>query len=403
MAAPDFSANPRVAPTTVTGTRGPENVSERRVIVDMADEIAYYAPTQTPFTVLTRRSGKSRTSTQYRFDWMEQDEYPRQLTAASAQDADDTSVSLAAGQGAYVQLNSVLINKRTSETILVAAAPTGDSLGTIVRGIGSVAQDIQIGDEFYLSGEIFSDGSGKGVFKSVVETVLFNYTEIVKTSFGITGRQQNTSLYGGKDWPQLKKVKGIEHAKSLEYRYFFGTRAVRTDTSTGHLQTFTNGIKAHLQSNVWDCAGQRPTDSQFNDFLEDALRWGPSGYQSGTGLATKWFFHSARWNTIINEWGVDKVRLVPEDKIFGLKVNSYLSPHGKVMLVHTPILDYADKDKAFLLDMNLITVVNHQGRGTKLIQDIEQPDFDTVEAQYMTDSGVELKLEGAHALVVGAA
>lgn len=393
----DFSVNPRPFPTTVTGARGPEDINQARVVVDMKDDILLYMPSATPLLSLSGKFRGKRVATQYRFDLLFQDEEPRTVNGATAIAAGVTTLVVNTGQGARIPRFAVLLNVRTGESLYVGSGHTGTDSVPVTRGIGSTAVDTVVGDTFILTRTVHEDGSAKGDFISAIESNDFNYTEIVKTGFGVTGRQAVTKLYGGKDLPFIRKIKGIEHAKSLEFQMFHGTR--HQITTGAHVTSFSGGIDYFVKSNIWNLDGTVPTERAFVEFLEEAMKWGRGGNLDGS--RQKWLFMSSRWATEINAWGNDRIRITPKEKVLGLDVKEYASPHGTVRFVVDPILDYYYPDRAYLLDLNHVRPAVLNGRDTKLLKDIQNNDIDGMEEQYMTDAGVEVELEASHSILKG--
>jgi len=394
----EFNPNPRTDPTLVSGTRGPENQNTARVVVDMQNEILLYQPEATPLLTLTGKMRKKREAVNARFEWLEKDEYPRSLEVTAAADSDDTIISVVEGQDARVFTGAVVINLRTGENILVNAAPTSGSLGTVVRGIGGGAADIVIGDKLLYAFNAYEDGSGLGVLKSIQEFNEYNYTQIIRTPFGFTGRDLVTELYGGRDEMTETKWQAIEHKKSIEYAMAFGKRDLRTPS---HQQTFTKGVDNFIVTNRWNVEGVSLTERSFVDFLEVGMKWGKGGNQNGSG--TKYLLCSSRWLTEINGWVGDRLRYKPLDDSIGFAAQEFNSPHGNVELLRWPLLDYFHPDRAFLLDFNHIRYVYLRARDTKLYVDRQANDIDGKTNEYLSDVGVQVNFEHAHSALFGLA
>lgn len=392
----DFAPNPRTAPSMISGTRGPENVDSARVIADVSEDIVLYRPSAAPFMSLSNKFRDSRTATQRRFDWFEKDEYPRSVTLAAASIVGDTVLDVEAGQGARIAGRFVLVNTRTRESVYVTSVST-DAL-TVTRNIGGDEADMDIGDTLVFTRPVAEDGAGIGTLKSIVEVNKFNYTEIIRTPFGFTGRQEHTDLYGGKDPVTERKWHGIEHKKSIEEMYFFGRRNKITGAG-GHEVTFSGGLEDFITTNIWDVTGMALSERAFVEALEVLMREGRGGNRNGS--ATKWLFASSAWLTEIEFWAKDKLYYEPLDDELGLSARTYTSTHGKVMLLATPILDENHPDYAFLVDLNHITPVTHQGRGTKLLKNREGNDIDGSQEEYMSDVGIQVEFEHAHAIFKG--
>jgi hypothetical protein len=386
----DYSPNPRAVATTVAGTRGPENENATRLVAEINDEIYLYSPTDAPLSVFTGRIMGQRTVHNYEFKFLEQDEYPRAFTLSAASLVSDTVLDFNAGEGAKIPTFAVLLNLRTGESVWATSIAT-DAV-TVVRGIGSAQADMVAGDTLVYTRQVFPDGGSKGTYKTVQVSTDFNYTEIIKTGFGFTGRQQNTEFYGGSDVESTRKWAGIEHTKSIEFMMFFGSRQLNT-TSQTHYTTFSGGADYFIK-NIWNVAGSDPTEEAFVEVLEDAMRWGKGGYRGGRG--TKYLFCSSRWLRKLNAWARDRVRITQNEKTLGIKIMGYDSPFGTVNFVHSPILDYHTADRAYLVDLNHVRQVVHRGRGTKLLKNIQENDFDGLEEQYQSDLGAEWSLADSH-------
>lgn len=393
----DFNPNERTAPTMISTVRGHEQLNSARVVVDMEDQILLYQPEATPLMTLTAKMRKKRQAVNPRFDWLEKDEYPRGLDVTAAQDSDDTSISVVAGQEARVYAGAVVINLRTGENILVGGTSSG-TLSSLTRGIGGGASDIQIGDKLLFGFNAFEDGAGLGGLRSIQEFNFYNYTQIVRTAFGFTGRDLQVELYGGRDEMTETKWQAIEHKKSIEYAMAFGKRHLITGT---HQQTFTDGIDSRIVTNRWNVAGTALSERAFVEFLEVGMKWGKGGNQNGSG--TKYLLCSSRWLTEINSWVGDRLRYKVLDDSIGFSAQEFNSPHGNVELIRWPLLDYFHPDRAYLLDLNHIRYVYLRGRDTKLLYDRQANDIDGKTNEYFSDVGAQTEFEHSHSALYGLA
>ena len=393
---PDYVAPRRPNPTLVTGSRGPENITEGRVVADMSEDIYLIQPSASPFTVISSKTRDKRKATQRRFDWMEKDAYPRALELAADSIVGDLVLDFVAGQGVRVADEYVLMNTRTREQVLVQSVST-DAV-TVVRGIGGSEADMAAGDQLVITRAVYPDGADIGTLKSTEEAEYYNYTEIIRTPYGFTGRDLNTDLYGGKDRMTESKWQAIEHKKSMEYAFLFGRRHTRTGDNN-HEQTFTGGLEYWIDDSVWDVSGVALSERAFVEFLEEAMREGPGGYKNGKSV--KVLYHSARWATELNGWYADRIQMSTNDKLGGLAIGEILTPHGRVKLVHNPIFDEFHPDMAMLIDQGNVRYVYHQGRDTKLYEGRQGNGIDGLQLEWLTDCGVEVKDSPSHAILKG--
>jgi hypothetical protein len=392
-----FTPAARANPTIVVGERDPGSTVQQRIIADVKDEIIFVQPSAAPLTHMTKRFRK-REVTQYSYDWLEKDVYPRLTDVVGAVLSSDTSIVLGAGQGASIPVNAMLLNRRTREQVLVTSIST-DTL-TVVRGIGGIQEAMNDGDKLDFLRSVFEDGSSKGSLKSVKEDRKFNYTEIIRTAYGFTGRQQNTSMYGGKDPATERKWQAIEHSISIEEMLLFGRRHTRTGAG-GKLQTMSGGLEFFITTNVWDLAGNEPNVDQIVEVLEEGMKHGRGGYLSG-GTRTKWLFCSPRWGSKFSKMGHDKIQYRPADEKLGIKIGSLDTSHGTMQIVEDPLLTGPEHGGwAFLIDLNHVFYVYHQGRDTKLLDNRQANDVDGMEEEYLTDCGAQVELEFAHSIWKG--
>ncbi len=392
-----FTPAVRPSPTVVVGERDISSVPSQRVIADVKDEIIFVQPSASPLTYMTKRFHK-REVTQYSYDWLEKDIYPRLSDVVGAVLSTDLTIVLGAGQGASIPFNGVLLNRRTREQVLVVSVST-DTV-TVIRGIGGIQEAMVDGDKLDLLRVVFEDGSSKGNLKSIKEDRKFNYTEIIRTIYGFTGRQQNTSMYGGKDPATERKWQAIEHSISIEEMLLFGRRHTRTGAG-GKLQTMSGGLEYFITSNVWDLGGNEPNVDQMVEVLEEGMKHGRGGYLSG-GTRTKYLFASPRWASKFQKMGHDKIQYRPADTSLGIKIGQLDTVHGTLMIIEDPLLTGPEHGGwAFLVDLNHCYYVYHQGRDTKLLDNRQANDVDGAEEEYLTDCGAQVELEFAHMIWKG--
>jgi hypothetical protein len=397
---PEFAPVPPTAPTIVTGSRGPENILDRRVKIDMSDRINTYRPSAYPFSVLTRRLRDTRTADNPKFEWMEDDLYPRQIVLTADSLIADTSLDVAAGDEARIPKYAVLLNTRTREQVYVTNSGSGSL--TVTRDIGATGEkNMTAGDTLLYIATVFEDGSLSGIARTTKDVGLYNYTTIQKTSVEFTRRGAKTKLFGGSDPMTERKRAAIEHARSIEYTLFFGQRNKITG-SGGHETTFTGGLEYWIKSNIWDVSGTTVSERAFDEVLEEVMRWGDGGNMQG-GTATKYLLMSSRWLTELNWFAKGKVEYRPLDETIGFASMEYLSPHGRVRFIHAPILDLDHPGYAFLVDLNHVRYVKFQDDDTHLEKNLEENDRDGSKEQYITDFGLEVNLERSHAIFKGLA
>ena len=395
---PAFNPGPAPEPTVINNYRGPEDHTSGRVVVDMKDQILFYRPSATPFLTITSGIKGSRTAKNRKFEWLEKDSEPQFVTETAALTPTGTTLTVSSADGDKLAANDILRNIRTGDVALVTAEAAGSV--TITRAIGGAGQVGAINDVWQVIGSSYPDNSTLGTPKSITEYEFYNYTQIIRTPFAFTGRDLATELYGGSDKMNETKWQGVKHKRLIEKAMLFGKRHKIDASGSTHERTFTGGLEWAITTNRWDVSGITLTKSVFDQFLESALREGKGGYLYGSG--TKYFFHSSRWGTLFSEWADVKLEYRVLDKQYGMKANVYQSPHGRLMLVHAPILDEPGAaGSGFIVDVNHVDHVTLRGRGTKLLSGREENDRDGEAYEYFSDIGLQVEHEKAHSYVTG--
>ena len=392
-----FVPVPRTPLEIVTGSRGPENFNPEQVKVEMLDEIISYMPNSHPLQTLTSHFKDTDQVENYRFEWIEDDEYPRETTLTAASAVGDTTLDIPVGEETRFAAQYELLNVNTGELVLISSVASG--VLTVTRDIGATGQtNMSAGDKLVFIAPIYEDGAGAGVLKSTKKVPQFNYTQIMRLPFGWTRRGGKIDLYGGKDPAYLRKKMGSEHAKSTELAAFFGKKESRSGAS--HLITFTDGLVNRIKNNVLDVTATGSlTEDIFDEFLETALREGEGGYLHGSG--TKYAFFSARLITRIAKWAKDKLQYRIMDKKIGFGAYDYQSPHGMLKITHTPILDYNHSGWGFIVDLNHVTKVVFGGDDMALLKNRQANDVDGTTEEYLSDVGWRWELSDAHSQIKG--
>jgi hypothetical protein len=392
--------SPRTPADVITGSRGPENYNSEQVKVEMQDEIVSYMPNAYPLQTLTNRLKGTDRVENYRFDWIEDDEQPREIVLTGQALPADTTLDCAAGDEARVAAGYLLQCVETRELVRVASAPTSGSI-TVVRAIGGDQSTLEAGYHLVFLATAAEDGAAAGVLKSNKKFPKYNYCQIIRTPYGYTRRGGKTGLYGGKDPAYLKKKAGAEHAKSVELCMFFGKRDYKSGDN--HLITFMGGLESQIKTNVWDVSRSdgRFGEDSFDEFCEELFRWGEGGSQQGMGK--KYLFASSRLVTRINWFAKQRLQYRILDESIGFRALEYTSPHGDILILKTPILDYHHNGGGFFLDMNHVDKKVFGGDDMVHRDGIQSPDVDGTTNEYLSDVGLQVELECSHAIIKGVA
>lgn len=364
--------------------------------IDMANEILELEPNQAPFVTLTQKLKKVK-ATNPKFQWQESLSMPW-LTTVSAS---ATSAATAIGVTADIfRVNDVVRITSTGEAILVTATAAGAITATRALGSGAgsaagaiAAASAQTGSELFIVGNSNAEGATLREIKHPQLTSQFNYCEIFRTPFGVTGTEDATEHYGGDERARLRAKFGIEHVRNLERSFWFGARDIKNTN-----QRTSGGVVEYLTTNRTNVGGSL-TEATFKTFLKSGFRYGSSrkvlfcsptvkvaidGFPTaGTGAVA----HINDPGSGNNKWGIDLV--------------TYMSSQGVVdVVMHRAWNDSTVLGGyAFLIDP--ANVEYHYLRDTMLRPNVQAPDYDGMKDEYLTECGLKLANEPTHAQLIG--
>jgi hypothetical protein len=263
-------------------------------------------------------------------------------------------------------------------TNTAAGAITAQKVGVYAQVSASAASEV------YLVSSAAAEGAVLREIKFPQLVTQFNYCQIFRTEWGVTGTEDATEHYGGDERARLQKFNGIEHARKLEQAFFFGAKdIVGTQRTCGGLIEF-------IQTNV-TTLGAALTEASWQTWLQQAFRFGSS---------SKVAFCSPRAVSVIEGFARATLRVVNDDAArFGVKMRVYESGQGSVGIVKHP--DWRDsavyQGYMFLVDMD--AVKPRPLRGTKLRMNVQVPAYDGFQDEFLTETTLQVIHERKHALL----
>lgn len=282
----------------------------------------------------------------------------------------------------------------TGEVMIVDAINTGTNTITVRRGIGTTAAALADNDVLLVIGNVYPEGSLSRTSKTTLEVKNYNYTQIFRTPFSVTRTNNKSKLWTENDYLYEMRKQGIEHLKDIERAFWFGARSEQVNATTGTPERTTGGILNDITTNVTD-AGGTLTESEWESFLETAFT---------NGATEKYIFCSPRTISVVSQFATNKLRHIKpgEDRVSGLSIMEWQSPHGLAKLVRNPLFSEVSSSvvSAVALDMQNIKYRFLSDSDTKLYEDIQENDRDGKKGEYISEVGIQTMLEQTHAKLI---
>lgn len=348
----------------------------------------------TPLTVILGRLSEDRAHN-FRIDWQEAGIIPTLLTVAQTEATLGLSIVFTDGAASLVA-QTLLYNPRTDDIRRVTAV-TGQTATVVNSQGGSTSTVWNALDPIHILPPNIPEDDDE-VFRtaSAQDNNVFNFTQLVRLQFAITRSMDRMDTWfggPGSKREQLKKQKFREFREKFEKMLYFGGRAT-LGTSPAD-QRSMGGLNFYLRNGTLfkDFNGIF-TETGLDNFLLSYKECNPDASQLS-------LFCAENVISKISQFAKDKIRISPDSKAYGLKINQYI---GAIMvnLVPLPLLsDVETRGWGWLLDMERITL-------KYLINTMFHPDakgagwseiiFDT----YRANASMLIGNEDRHAMFVGA-
>jgi len=375
---------------------GTNTIAEHRLRIDMSEKIAELEPNASPLITLTKKMKRTRVVTNPEFSWMEQDPGNRWDAINKSTGYNASATGWAVDHAGYFRVGDIVQVPSTTEVVLVTAVDNTGNTITVIRGWGgSTTAPLVDNDPLVILGNANEEGAKLREIKTTEPVKKTNYTQILRTPVGVTNTLAATSTYGPKAMAYYRHLDGINHAIDMERTMWLGKKG--KDIHNGKPRRTTGGILEFLTENVLDVStiSGGLTEQAFTEWLEDVFRYGSS---------EKILFACGRLCTIIDLWAQYKLKTVPGERTYGVKIKEYVSSHGTLYIVKHKLFEgpvYGGM--GVILDMNNVAYCPLKGRDTKLLTGRQDPDEDAVKDEYITELGVEVRLPKTHAIIKGAA
>ena len=309
-----------------------------------------------------------------------------------------TAIQLAAGstQDGYFIQGAIVVNTRTGEMMqLTADANTAADTIAVTRNIGGTAFTINDQDRLMVAGFAAAEGADAPSPVSFDATLVFNFTQIFRTSWSLTNTQKSTTFRNG-DKEAEYGAKALKlHMSDIERAMFWGRRVELNGTSAQPTR-YTGGLMSTLTTVLDGSTASVPgliTETDFDAFLVNTV--------FAFGSKEKVAFCGP---TVINHlMRIAKDRWQPSqvDNTYGVSFTRYTTFAGDLVVhLHPQFRQMPNMaNAAVLLDFPYLKYRYLKGRDTQLLQNRQGTSADRVLHEYLTECGLELLQNKVHTVI----
>lgn len=323
------------------------------------------------------------------------DELPdRKLTVNGAvASTSTTSITVDAGNdNLFAVKGTMLVNAATGEVMRCTADSTATGL-TVERNIGGTSHQIADDANLFISGSAFEEGATSPTAISFDASVDYNYTQIFRTSYGLSNTLSATNLRTGDKEDELATKALKLHMQDIERAMFFGKRHEANGTSSQPTR-YTGGLVNNI-TNVIDraSASSTMTEDQFDRYLIESI--------FAFGSKQKIAFVGAKTAGHLQKIGKNRWQPTVIDDTYGISISQYHTFAGDLMVhLHPQFRQIPGMDDAMIIiDFPHLKYRYLDGRDTQLLRDRQAPDADQIKHEYMTECGLEMTQSKTHTYI----
>ena len=279
----------------VAGLRGSGNWGTDERPKSFRESILFFNPNgNAPVFALTGKAGK-KTVNDPEFSWWAEGQNLVRLqvngalsssdTTVTVDSADPTSTTMGAAYGTATHLKPgdlLLVepaadNATFNHELLEVVSVISDTQFTVSRAAGGTSA-ASISDNVYLLliGSAFAEGTDAPQAVSRNPTKFYNYTQIFKDAYELSGTAEATEARTGDPWSNDKKRKMFDHARSIEMAIMFGRKA-ETTGDNGKPKRFMGGLREFIPAANTTVFGAAVTAATFMAAIEPALNFDLGG------------------------------------------------------------------------------------------------------------------------------
>ncbi len=411
--------------TAVAGLRGTGDWGTDERPKSFRESILRMRPAgSAPIFALTSKA-KKRTVTDPEFAWWTEPDVNVRLQASAAKLSSDTTIvvdsldpstdqSINRGTATNLKQGDVLMIEPSTdaasfapEKIRVESVLSATTF-TATRGwAGTTPAAIDDNAYMLLVGSSYAEGGSapRAVSRNPIKS--YNYTQIFKDAYEITGTANVTKARTGDAWSNDKARKAYDHSRAIEWSFLFGQRSeTAVSSETGKPVRTMGGIRQQIPaSRTTVFTGPSTFTGSTNNFLDAVYK--VFDFESPAGDQRIAFCGNGALNALNKLVSMEDNVRVNFDKTvknYGMEFREFSMPQGKLLIRTHPLLNihggiYANS--MWILDFSAIQYVTLPGRDTKAKDDIQLPGEDVRRGFYQTECAISLDRAGLTCAYLG--
>lgn len=396
----------------IAGLRGTGDFGADERPKSFREGILRYNPNgEAPIFALSAKAGKHKI-TDPEFSWWNEGNALVRLqingshaagdTLINVDTADPTSTTMSANYGTATHL-------KPGDLLMVEPAADSATFNPEIIEVDNVLSDTQftakrgqagssaatIADNIWLTliGSAYAEGTGVPRAVSRGPIKFFNYTQIFKDTYELTGTLDKTELRIGDPWSEDKKRKAYDHSRAIELSILFGRRS-ETTGENGKPKRTTGGLRTFIPAANTTVFGSATTPNSFLDAIAPVFN-----YSTGAGDTRIMFIGNTaaiELGKIFNAATNIHINTTEKVRVYGIGFQEVTLPQGRLLIKTHPLLSLHGlyKKSGFIIDFDALKWAPMPGRDTKAKDDVQTDDEDVRRGFWMTEGGIMVDYGG---------
>lgn len=370
--------------------------------IDMQPKMIQTFTSMTPLTTILTRMSQDPANN-ITVEAIEENEMPYVVEIATTESSAGTTIYVK-NHGKSLVRDSLLFNPRTKDIRIVNGDSTSNTITVAVSQCGTTSAVWKQGDIVFVQlpalPENDSPAGGTQRWRTAValNARVYNLTQLAKLQLKLSRTLDASSTWFGGPGSirsALQRQKYREYRIKKELNAYFGGRS-STAGGGGDART-NNGLFGVLYNgtNFSNFNGSF-TESAWDDHIARYMDENPDITRIAAYIAPN-------VKRQITYWGKDQVRLSPESRRYGLRIDEYIGADAPVDLIPCPLLSKSSETKGWgwFLDMRYIDLKTLEGDALHLeALNVGQSEdiIDTYRGQFT----IRMTNEPRHSMFIGA-
>lgn len=269
-----------------------------------------------------------------------------------------------------------------------------DTQIVVSRGAQGTTPAAIVNDAFLLKiGSAYAEGTPEPTATSRNPMKYFNYTQIFKDSYELTGTAEQTFTRTGDPVKNDKKRKAFDHARDIEWSMLFGRRSEGTGAN-GKPKRTMSGVRAFIPSGNVTIFGAAPTLQTICDAFAPVFNWDTEAGNTRIVFAGNGALNIMNKTIMVGGTSVSyKIDFNGNQKWFGMDFAEWRIPQGTLLIKTHPLMcrNALYNNAMFVIDPSAIRYRPMRNRDTKFKDDVQNKGEDVRRGFWQTECSIEVR------------